>query len=291
MGHLLAVQAENPRQSEWAVVSRTSSPHRADVGALLADGRVVRTHVLRSTWHYVLADDIGWLLDLTGPRILGLAEQQLRSLGLADGDLDRATAVVMEALAAQPDSTRAELVQVLAGAGFEGGGQLAMLLLAHLELRQLVCSGRPREGEHTYASFADRVPGPRRLERDEALAELALRYFTGHGPATARDLAYWATLPVTDVRRGIAAVRDRLASFEHGGRTYWHAQGDDLPRRTVSPRGHLLQILDEMYRGYQDSRWVLDAAGLVRRGREASTGMALVDGQLVAWDAAQRVGH
>jgi hypothetical protein len=159
-----------------------------------------------------------------------------------------------------------------------------MLLMAHLEMHRLVISGQPRDGEHTYASYADRV-GPRVdpdvFDRDEALARLSLRYFTGHGPATVKDLAYWATLTVTDVRRGLDAVRDRLDSFEHDGRTYWHAPGEP-PMGPGQPLGHLLQLLDETYRGYQDSRWVLDAGGVVPRQRESMIGMALVDAQLVA---------
>jgi Winged helix DNA-binding domain len=126
-----------------------------------------------------------------------------------------------------------------------------------------------------------RVPAPRRLGRTEALAELALRYFTGHGKATERALAYWATLTLTDVRAGLLQVRDQLDSFQHDGRTFWHAPGDP-PCGPMKPAGHLLQILDEMYRGYQDSRWLLDAAGDVPRSRETATGMALVDGQLLA---------
>src|SRR5918997_2943276 len=157
-----------------------------------------------------------------------------------------------------------------------------MILLAHLELQTLICSGRPLGGQHTYALMSARVPEPRRLEREEALAELALRYFTGHGPATEKDLAYWATLTVTDVRTGLAAVADELERFTHDGRSYWHAPGD-LPADAPEPRGHLLQVLDEMYRGYQDSRYVLDTAGLVPRAREPAVGMALVDGQLLAW--------
>ncbi len=155
-----------------------------------------------------------------------------------------------------------------------------MLLLGFLELEGLVTSGAPRDGEHTYALFADRVPEPRRLDRDDALAEIARRYFTSHGPATERDLAYWATLTVTDVRRGIAGAADELASFDHDGRTFWHAPGE--APASASPAGHLLQVLDEMYRGYQDSRWVIDADGIVPRGRESAIGMALVEGQLVA---------
>jgi hypothetical protein len=129
--------------------------------------------------------------------------------------------------------------------------------------------------------MGERVPAPRRLGRAEALAELALRYFAGHGPATERDLAYWATLTLTDVRAGLRQVRDQLGSFEHDGRIFWHAPGE-APDEPHEPAAHLLQILDETYRGYQDSRWVLDAAGAVPRTRETATGMALVDAQLTA---------
>jgi len=282
VGSLLAVQAENPSQAGWAVASRTRRPDRADLATLLADGAVLRTHVLRTTWHFVRAEDIGWLLDLTGPRLRRLTSQQLRNAhGLDERSVDRAVAAVTGALAGRGQLTRAQLVDELRERGVPGDGQLPMILLAHAELDGLICSGAPVEGEHTYALMAERVPAPRRLDRSEALAEIALRYFTGHGPATERDLAYWATLTLTDVRTGLRQVRDQLDSFEHDGRTFWHAPGD-APVGSEDPAGHLLQILDEMYRGYQDSRWMLDAAGIVPRARETATGMALVDAQLVA---------
>lgn len=274
---LLAVQAENPSQSAWAVATRTKHPQQADLSGLLASGQVLRTHVLRPTWHYVHADDALWLIELTRDRVLPTIDQQLLPIK------DRITALtdaVLQILTESPDRTRAELADALAQRGHALTGMQLMLLAGHLELHALICSGPPRDGEHTYALFTDRVGTPRRLERDEALVELALRYFTSHGPATERDLAYWATLTLTDVRRGLAGAADRLESFEHDGRTYWHAPGE--PPASASPRGHLLQVLDEMYRGYQDSRWTLDADGLASRGRETAIGMALVDGQLVA---------
>ena len=279
---LLAVQAENPSQAAWAVACRTSEPDASDLAALLDDGRVIRTHVLRPTWHFVAAEDIGWLLELTAPRVRPVITQQLDTLGLTGAALDRATSVVVEALAARPDQTRDQLADALRSGGVEPAGQTVMLLLALLELDRLICSGRPSDGTHTYAVFADRVPTSRSLDRDEALAELALRYFTGHGPATDRDLAYWSTLTLGDVRRGLAQVSDRLDSFDHDGRTYWHSLDDPPPAGPGEPAGHLLQILDEMYRGYQDSRMVLDSEGLVPRGRETAIGMALVDAQMVA---------
>jgi winged helix DNA-binding protein len=282
IGSLLAVQAENPSQAAWAVASRTPNPDQAELAALLDDGTVLRTHVLRPTWHFVRAEDAGWLLDLTGPRLRRVTGQQLRTThGLDERAVGHAVAAVTEALASRGQLTRAQLADELRQRGVPGNGQMLMILLAHAELDGLVCSGTIAGGEHTYALMGERVPAPRRLGRAEALAELALRYFTGHGPATERDLAYWATLTLTDVRAGLQQVRDRLDSFEHGGRIFWHAPGD-APGGPQRPAAHLLQILDETYRGYQDSRWVLDAAGHVPRTRETAAGMALVDAQLIA---------
>jgi Winged helix DNA-binding domain len=282
VGALLAVQAENPAQSAWAVAARTAAPNAADLARLLTDGTLVRTHVLRPTWHYVTADDVAWLIDVTAARVRRTTQHQLHTVhGMNDRAVDRAAGAVLEALGS-PKLTRTELAGALAEMGVEVTGHALAVLLADLELQALVCSGRPAaDGTHTYARFADRIPSRRRLDRDEALAELALRYFTGHGPATVRDLAYWATLPIGDVRTGLAQASNRLESFEHDGRTFWHAPADP-PEAAGTPAGHLLQILDEMYRGYQESRWVLDGAGIVPRTREPAAGMAVVDAQLVA---------
>ena len=137
------------------------------------------------------------------------------------------------------------------------------------------------EATRAHVGFALEHGGEQVLANVSHVAELARRYFTGHGPATERDLAYWASLTLTDVRAALAAVADRLESFEHDGRTYWYGQpppsGDPL-----EPRGHLLLVLDEFHNGYQDSRDALDADGIRPPGdRGANVGMALVDGQMV----------
>ncbi len=282
VGGLLAVQAENPAQSAWAVAARTTRPDPADLGRSLDDGTVVRTHMLRPTWHYVAADDVAWLLELTAPRVRRTTQQQLRAAHAMDSAaIDRASAAVLDALDAR-HLTREALANAVAATGCEITRQALTILLADLELQALVCSGRPAaDGTHTYARFTDRISSPRRLDVGDALAELALRYVSGHGPATERDLSYWATLPLGDVRAGLAQVSSQLESFDHDGRTYWHAPADP-PTAAGTPAGHLLQILDEVYRGYQESRWVLDGAGIVPRARETVAGMALVDAQLAA---------
>jgi hypothetical protein len=230
VGSLLAVQAENPGQAAWAVASRTPNLDQADLAALLDDAAVLRTHVLRPTWHFVRAEDIGWLLDLTGPRVRRVTGQQLQNThGLDERAIEYAVAGVTQALASRGQLTRGQLADELRERGIRGSGQMLMILLAHAELDGLICSGGIVDGEHTYALMGERVPTLRRLGRTEALAELALRYFTGHGPATERDLAYWATLTLTDVRAGLQQVRDQLDSFQHDGRTFWHAPADAEP--------------------------------------------------------------
>ncbi|HEX6150068.1 winged helix DNA-binding domain-containing protein [Nocardioides sp.] len=280
---LLCVQAENQSQSAWAVAARTVRPDPADLDAGLADGRVLRTHVIRPTWHYVTPDDLVWLLDLTAPRVRATFATQLEQLhGLDPARVERLGGLIADGLRGGHHLTRAEIADLLNAQGHDLTGMALMVLLGDLEQQQVVCSGAPVEGVHTYALLEERIPRPRRLDREEGLAEIALRYVGGHGPATVRDLAYWATLTPTDAKAGFAAVADQLATFEHDGRTYWHLPDEEPPTGPAEPTGHLLQVLDEMYRGFQDSRMVIDAAGAVPRAREAAIGMVLHDGQLVA---------
>lgn len=281
--HLLAVQAENPRQSEWAVAARTVEPRADAVAQLIADGTVVRTHVLRPTWHYALASDIGWLLDLTGPRNRAIVAGTLARRGIGPDQVARVTEVVASALAERGDQVRPELREALLAAGLDYEPMALSQILELVEFDRVIISGAPRGGEHTYGLYEQRVRAPRVLDRDEALGEMVTRYVGGHGPATLRDLAYWGTLGITDVKRGLAVARDRLASFDHDGRTYWHAADAEPPVGEGLPRGHLLMALDELHNGFQDTRYAIDEAGLVPRAtRYPAVGMALVDAQFVA---------
>lgn len=277
---LLAVQAENHAQASWAVACRTSGVTEQEFAELFDRGDILRTHVIRPTWHYVHPSDIRWLIALTAPRVRRTFDQVARGLDLDVAVMTRSLEVIATALVGDNHLTRTELGACLAAAGIPTLGQAVMLLAANAELEAVICSGPMRGNEPTYALLEERAPAAPLMDRADALAHLVRRYVTSHGPATERDLAYWATLTLTDVRSGLAAVHDALDSFELDGRTYWFAgtPPDDLGPTTAA---HLLQILDEYYRGYQDSRDVLDVQGLLTPGRETSTGMVLVDGQMI----------
>jgi hypothetical protein len=288
---LLGVQAENHGQAAWAIASRTAS---SDGSAAVMDksafdrqfdaGAILRTHVLRPTWHYVHPDDIRWLLVLTAPRIRRSFVQLQRFLEVGDDQLEKSRQVIVDSVAGGRHLTRRGLGERLAEAGLAVDGPRLALYADDAELAALVCSGVTDNGTQTYALLDESAPDGRRLgrdlDRDEAIGELVYRYFSGHGPATERDLAYWATLTVTDVRRGLATVGDRLESFELDGRHFWFTEPRP-PEGTLEPRGHLLLVLDELYRGYQDSRSHIDVEGLTPPGRETSIGMSLLDGQIV----------
>ena len=187
VGSLLAVQAENLSQAAWAVASRTQSPDQADLATLLDDGAVIRTHVLRPTWHFVLAEDIGWLLELTGPRVRRVTGQQLREAhGLDVRSIDQAVAAVIQALASQGQLTRAQLADGLRERGIQGSRQMLMILLAHAELDGLICSGGIVDGEHTYAlmSRARADTTPARTGRVPGRARPALLHRAWPGDRT-----------------------------------------------------------------------------------------------------------
>lgn len=278
---MLAVQGENVSQAAWAVATRTTQPDQAAYDRAFDAGEILRTHVLRPTWHLVRPADIRWLLDVTRPGVRRSYSQIARDLDVDAATLGRGRDVIVDTLNDGRPRTRDELGEALVAAGLPGEGRQLGLLLGDAELEALICSGPRRDGEQTHALLVDRAPGSRQLDREDALAELALRYVRSHGPVTDRDLAYWASLKVTDARAGLADAADQLDRFEHEGRTFWFHDPPPSHDVTVEPRAHLLQTLDELHNGVQDSRDVLDVAGLRPRGRPASVGMVLVDHQIV----------
>ena len=209
---LVAVQSQDFPISRWSIGQRTRSATEQDVDRAFANGAILRTHVLRPTWHFVLPEDIRWMLALTGPRVRAKNALYARRLGLDDATFAKSNRVLAGAVDGG-HRTRSELRADLERSGIDATGLRLAFIVSNAELEALVCSGGRRGAQHTYASIDERAPDAKTLDRDEALAELARRYFASRGPATLHDLSWWSGLPLTDCRRGVDLAGN--ASLDH----------------------------------------------------------------------------
>jgi hypothetical protein len=276
-----AVQAQDYGSAKWSLGERSRGAVDADIDGSMSQGAILRTHMLRPTWHFVLPEDIRWMQALTAPRVHAQNAYYYRQTGLDDGLRARCNRLLEGALRGGNQLTRRELEAVLAADGIAVKGMGMAYVLMQAELDCIVCSGGLKGRQQTYALLDERVPPAPALTRDEALAELVVRYFTSRGPATAKDLRFWSSLPLTDIHRGLEIAGPRLEQQVVEGLTLWSAPGE-APPRPPSPKVHLLQGLDEYFVGYGESRVFCDQSG-VRPSlvdRAIYNGVVILDSQL-----------
>jgi hypothetical protein len=286
-----AMQAQEYGPASWAIGLRTSGVTGPDVDRLFDAGAILRTHVLRPTWHFVAPEDLRWLLALTGPRVHVGNGPLYRRMDLDAGTLRRARATIRSALEGGATLTRPELAAALRTAGIEAAGPRLAYIVMHAELEALVCSGPRRGRQFTYALLDERVPPTPPRDRDDALAEIARRYVTSRGPAQAIDLAWWSGLTVTDSRRALELAGDDLEVFELGRRRFWAARTPD-PVAFERPLVRLIPIYDEYFIGFRDRSDFGDAARLGRDDDALSANIVVLDGSIVGgWRRTTGKGH
>lgn len=277
-----AMQAQDYAQALWAVGLRTRAATLADVERAIADGKLLRTWPMRGTLHFVAPRDARWMLALSGARQIAAARGRRRQLGLGEDTFARSQQVFFDALSGGKRLPRPQMMQLLEQAGISTAGQRGIHILGQAAQNGLLYIG-PREGkQHTFGLLDELVPGAQILPREQALAELARRYFTGHGPASERDFAWWSGLSLTDARAGLATARG-LASLTVDDTTYWLAE-DTLDIRVSDASGvHLLPGFDEYFIGYTDRSAVIapeDQPKIVPGGNGMFYPMLVVDGQI-----------
>ena len=264
VARLGAVQGQDFPGAVTSIALRTAARRRKDVEAALDDGEIVRSWPMRGTLHVLPAVDLHWMLELLGPRAMaGLAGRRER-LGLSGSEAERAREIVTAALADGGRMRRGDLLAAIEHGGVPTTGQRGYHLLWFLAQTGTLCLG-PTDGagEQLFVLLDDWVRTPRRLAGEEALGELARRFFLGHGPATVHDLARWAGIPLRDARTGLAQARAGLAGVEVDG--VEHLMDPATPDRLAACREQaeglfLLPGFDEFVLGYGDRRAVLDPA-------------------------------
>lgn len=282
-----AVQAQDYDGAKWGLAQRIPGATDASIEEEIADGRILRTHILRPTWHFVAPADLRWMLALTGPRVNVANAHYSRHLGLDRKVFRRSNAVLAKALSGGRCLTRAELRLELERACVKiPTGQHLGHLMMQAELDGVVCSGPRRGKQFTYALLDERAPASTPLSRDEALLELTRRYFTTRSPATPHDFAWWSGLTVKDAKRGIDLAGGELERATLGGQDYWVSTAAPLPPKSART-AYLLPNYDEYFIGFRDRRAFGDRIGHTRPitgGTALIPHVIVIDGQLVgAW--------
>jgi hypothetical protein len=269
---MLAVQAQDFASASWALGVRTPGSTHTDVLDALARGEIVRSWPMRGTLHFVAAEDLGWMLSVSTERMLNSLTTRNRQLDLDERAFAEARALVEKTLAGGGSIGRDELMKLFEANGIRTAGQRGYHLIYYLAQTGVVCWGPPLKNQQALVLSTEWITNARTLERDEALAEFALRYFRGHGPATERDLAWWAKLTLTDARAGIALARRDLEELSADDTTFWIARDTAAVETSIgarSPRGvKALPGFDEYVLGYQRRQDVLptEFAGRVAPG-------------------------
>lgn len=251
VAYMGAVQAQDYSHSRWAVGLRQSKATVTQVEQALDSGAIIRTHVLRPTWHLIAAQDSRWMLELSAPQIKRQVDSMARQHGLDNSFYDRAYTFLERVLSGQRALTRPALLEALNQLGLTLNSSRANLLLYRAEIDALICSG-PREGnKNTFAWMDDRVPVAGSFDRQTALAALGQRYFTSHAPATLKDFQWWSGLNKADAQRGLEAARPQLVQTLVSGKEYWFS-GASGNAKSDHPTVSLLPGFDEYIISYTD---------------------------------------
>jgi hypothetical protein len=246
-----AIQAQDYAGAKWAIAQRLQGATDTLIEKTFTNGDIIRTHVMRPTWHFVHPKDIRWMLELTAPRIQALASFRHRQLKLDAAIFAQCEKALVKALTGGKQLPRDEIASALQQAGIATDEQRFVHIMMQMELTGLVCSGGRQGKQFTYTLLDERVPALKTLDRQDALAMLAERYFIAHGPATLQDFVWWSGLTVSDSKSGLEMVKHKLASEVSGDNTYWFAERSDAPKGKI-PAAFLLPNYDEYIVSYKD---------------------------------------
>lgn len=278
-----AVQAQDYLGALWAVGLRTCNSTEAIVEKALAERKIVRTWPMRRTLHFVAVADVRWMLKLLTPRMIsGMSRQMKRHFGLDEAAFARSRKLLVRALEGGRQLARPALYEVLERGGVATDKGRGLHILSHLAQDGVLCFGARAGKQQTFALLDEWVPASRTLEREEALAELAKRYFTSHGPATLQDFAWWSGLSATDTREALELARPNLEQKVLAENVYWFVPSPPIAKKVASA-SYLLPPFDEYTVAYKDRSAALDPEHAKRP--DAGNGIfyptLVVDGQVL----------
>lgn len=252
-----AIQAQDYAMSKYAIGVRLKNVTNQIVEDAINKAEIIRTHVLRPTWHFVAAEDIRWMLELTAKNINKLMASNNKKLELDEKTFRKCNTIIEKLLRDGKHLTRKEIMAALEKKGIKTNDLRAGHIMFRAETDLVVCNGIKRDKQFTYALFDEKVPSTQKKAREEALAELALRYFKSHGPATLQDFTWWSGLSVTDAKSGLESIRSTLTSIKHKENFFWFDDRTEFIKRKTE-RLVLLPAFDEFLISYKSREISID---------------------------------
>ena len=269
-----AMQAQDFAAAKWAIALRTKDQTDATLEKAFDEGKILRTHIMRPTWHFVTPADIRWILALTSPRVHRFNGYYYRKSGLDKTIFEKSNEVIKKVLQGK-QMTRNELDLELQKAKIPTQNLGLSYTIMQAELDGIICSGPRRGKQFTYMLLDERVPTTHVYSYDESLTELTKRYFQSHGPAQVQDFAWWSGLTLSDVKKGIALLGPSLEKEERDEKTYWF-----FPVSISKPKVpdvFLVPGFDEYFIAYKDRNDILDK----KYTKQLNQGGGMVSGAIV----------
>jgi hypothetical protein len=252
-----AIQGQEYAQTKWGIGLRLSNIHDTDIEHALNEGNILRTHLLRPTWHFAAACDIQWLLELTSKQVHKANAYMYRKLELDDKTFNTCNDIIIKTLQGGKQLTRNEINEEFRRENIIARGHRLSYIMMYAELEQIICSGTRRGNQFTYTLFDERVIRKETIERDESLQKLTLRYFISRGPATINDFSTWSGLGLTECKKGINIAGNKLESIMVEGTKYYVSEDAVFNNKTESGI-YLLPVYDEYIIGYKDRSAILE---------------------------------
>jgi hypothetical protein len=265
-----AVQAQDFAMAIWALGLRVNNSTSRKVELAYDEGEILRVHIMRPTWHFVTSEDIRWMVELTSPRVKTFMGSINRRIGLDDEVLAATNNALVHALRDHKYLTRLEIKTILKNRGIQTDVQRLAHILAWAEIESLICSGPRRGKQLTYALLDERVPKSKPLGREEALAKLAQKYFTSHGPAQLEDFSWWSGLNLNDAKGAIEYIKPDLEQMMIGSKNYFYTAPELTPLNP--PEALLLSLFDEYIIAYKDRSYINEGDNIQKT---LSTGTAV----------------
>jgi hypothetical protein len=287
-----AMQSQSLDLAKWAIGTRLEAKTVKDVEKALNTGKIIRTHILRPTWHFVTAEDLHWMFDLSNPRLKPVYQSYRKIHGANESDILRAIPLVEKALTGGKHLTKQEIGDFLLTKKITTDAALLNLILSHAEMEGILCNGKLQGNKQTFTLLDEWAPRKETLNKEEALERLARRYFTSHGPATQHDFAWWSGLTLTDCKKAIEMIKKDFVCETVNERDFWLKNDTKMP-----PANHtsalLLPPFDEFVVSYKNRSEIVKAVhhGKVMTNNGLFSPTIMLNGEIVgSWKKANKKG-